>query len=102
MEVTITKSGVREAYGVIFCGPPGKFSVWEVTPDGNLMDRATVEALGQMAVHAGAVDYRPFPLEDVDVTTFSRSSGRFLSTEDAVRYADIFRRYAGLPAVNER
>lgn len=50
------------AYGIIFCGPPGKFSVWTLTPTGRLMDRETVELLGQAAVRYGAVDYRSFSL----------------------------------------
>ena len=57
---------MKQLFGIIFCGPPGQFSVWTCTPNGHLMDRNHVEVVGQLAARSGATDYRIFELEEAD------------------------------------
>lgn len=87
----------HQAYGVIFCGPPGQFSTWTITPDGQLMNRAAVEMLGQIAVRAGAVDYRTFPLDDTNAIDHKMPTEHFLSRDGAHRYTRLFTEGSGLP-----
>jgi hypothetical protein len=54
---------MKQAYGIVFCGPPGQFGIWTAAPEGLLMDREHVELLGQLAARCGASDYRVFELD---------------------------------------
>lgn len=83
------------AYGIIFVGPPGQFSIWEVTPGGERMSREGVEVLGQMALRAGAADYRVFELE---LEGEARNASIFASPERLNRFEDLMRQTRGVPA----
>jgi len=91
-------------FGIIFCGPPGKFSTWIVTPDGKLMTRETVELLGLLAVHAGAADYRVFPLDDadlrraVDLSISAHGTQCCVGVEDFAPFGEMLRPVDGIPA----
>jgi hypothetical protein len=88
-----------EPFGVIFCGPPGQFSVWTLTPDGELLDRGAAELLGQLAVRAGAADYRTFRLQGADLSSdLSTANPSFMGSESAARYEQLFVEARGVPA----
>jgi hypothetical protein len=59
----VSTAELSQPFGLIFVGPPGVFAVWLLTPDERLLDREAAERIGQLAIRAGAADYRPFPLE---------------------------------------
>lgn len=90
---------MTQRFGIIFCGPPGHFSVWNVTPDGELMDREGVEVLGQMAIRAGAADYRIFPLdEQEEFPDGVKAAARgFLDPHQVERFREMLRAAGGLP-----
>jgi hypothetical protein len=90
----MTVEGDRMAYGIVFVGQPGQFSVWQLTPQGELMDRDAAERLGQMAALAGAADYRVFPLDPVQ--SVGDRAG-FVGMESLTHYDEILVASSGIP-----
>jgi len=89
----MTTDPATPAYGIIFVGPPGQFSVWTATPHGKLMDRETVERLGQMAALAGAADYRVFELDQSP----TQAAHQFMTAEQIATYEPLLHESAGVP-----
>lgn len=76
--------------------------MWTQTPDGELMDRSVVERLGQMAIRAGAADYRVFPVEPEDssaipVGTAGEMGRVFAELGDVDRYRAVLESADGVP-----
>ncbi|HZT95910.1 MAG TPA: hypothetical protein VFB34_03635 [Chloroflexota bacterium] len=94
---------MKAPYGVVFCGVPGQFSVWTVAPGGRLLDRETVELLGQMAVRSGASDYRTFPLEQPSLDEAARLAPTAMeniwvsSGENLAQLLEHVRAHGGVP-----
>jgi len=82
----------RRAYGIVFVGPPGTFSVWKTTPSGELIDRDGIELLGQMASRAGAADYRVFELSDRP-----GPEDAFATTPNLLELEAVITAHAGVP-----
>jgi hypothetical protein len=80
-------------HGVVFCGRPGQFSIWECALEGELMDREAAELIGRLAIAAGAADYRIFELE----ACAEASSRHFVDTAAIGRYRSALVPSAGVP-----
>jgi hypothetical protein len=93
----------QEPFGIIFIGPPGFFAAWMVTPNNYLIDRESAELLGLYAVHAGASDYRTFPLEERQKAKAIRCSQEahgqpcFITKEELTALQQILLDCGGLP-----
>ena len=81
----------------MFCGPPGIFSVWESTPSGKLFDREVAELLGQMAVRAGAMDYRIYPLATEQAAVGLSGEQRFIDPDELTCLRSVFISAGGVP-----